>query len=132
MKYVLIAVILLGICSCSSDDNSNSSANVETICNTDPQVGDAILDTDDSTGSLELRKKFNVYVTSSRTSTTIIDGSPIGNFYVQGDNNQITFESNVTVDYVCLSGSDNTLLIPSGSGISIDRDTGSGNSIIEY
>ena len=130
MRNIIATMVLLSLIGCSSDDNS--SVSIETICNTNQQAGDIILDTDDSTGSLELREKFNVYVTSSRTSKTILTGSPIGNLYVQGNNNQLTFEPNVTVDYVCVSGSDNTLLVPSDTRISIDRDTGSGNLLVEY
>ena len=130
IKNILAVVFLIGLCACSSDNGSTIS--VEIICNRDIQIGDIVLDIDDSAGSLELRDKYNVYVTSSRTSRTILDGSPIGTLHVQGDNNQLTFETNATVEYACMSGTDNTLLVPSGSGISIDRDTGSGNSIVEY
>lgn len=130
MKYIFLSLFIFLLCACSN--GNDTSIDVETICNTAPVPGDIILDTSDSTGSLELRKKFNVYVTSTRISTTIISGSPIGNFYIQGDNNQITFEENVTVDVVCLSGADNSLLVPSDSGITIDMDTGLGNSLVQY
>lgn len=130
MKLALFFTIVLGVSSCGSD--SGSGQNIEEICNIASQIGDVILDTDDSTGSLTLNKKLNVYVIESRSATTIKNGSPIGNFYVQGSNNQLTFEPNVTVDHVCLSGADNTILVPVGSGIKIDLDTGSGNSLAEY
>ena len=130
MKYIFLALCIIGLSACSN--GNDTSVNVETVCNIAPKAGDIILDTSDSTGSIELREKYNVYVASSRTSKTIISGSPIGNFYIQGDNNQLTFETNVTVDVVCMSGADNVLLVPSGSGIIIDMDTGLGNSLVEY
>lgn len=130
MKHILVISILICIVSCSNDGDTPLS--YEEMCNLEPENRDVIIDTNDTYESHELRIKYNVYVTASRTSVRLVDGSLVGILKIEGDNNLITFEPNVSVDYLCTSGSDNTLSVPVNSGISIGFDSGTGNTVVEY
>lgn len=130
MKYIFVALATFTVNACSSNDVA--TLDVETICKTEPKSRDIIVNTSDGQESHGLNKKYNIYITASRSSITILEGSPVGNLYVQGDNNILKFESNVTIDVFCMSGSDNTLLIPFDLEISVDQDTGRGNYVIGY
>ncbi|WP_455220904.1 hypothetical protein [Kaarinaea lacus] len=130
IKYIFVVLTILSVNACSSNDGT--SVDVEAICNVEPSSRDIIVNTDDGQESHGLNKKYNIYITANRSFVTILEGSPVGNLYLQGDNNILKFESNITVDVFCISGSDNTLLIPFDLEISVDLDTGQGNYVTGY
>ena len=129
MKIILFLAALLTLIACSGDDSDNI---VGAHCGQIDPLNDIIINVDDSYGSVEIRDTTDVAVTASRSTRTILEGSPIGDLYIAGNNNLLTFESNVTVEYICITGADNSIRVPAGSGVTVDRDSGSGNLVIEY
>jgi|GEM_PF-4326667 len=74
----------------------------------------------------------NVYIRSNRSNITILSGSVLGDVLLEGSNCLITFEDPIRINRLDLTGSDNVINVPASSGITINSDSGSGNTLIRF
>lgn len=74
----------------------------------------------------------DVYIRSNRSTITISSGSVLGDVLVEGSNCLITFEDPISIQRLDITGSDNVINVPASSGITINSDSGSGNTLIMY
>lgn len=74
----------------------------------------------------------DLYIRSNRSTIIILSGSVLGNVLVEGRNCMITFEDPISIKKLDIEGSDNVINVPTSSGITINSDSGSGNSLILF
>ncbi len=118
MRISILLLLLLSLIGCSSDGENNLFTSVELFINNSTF-------TVDEPGVIDLK------ITGDANTITIEAGNNIYDFELIGSNNLVTFQPTVSViGSFEITGSDNTIQIPIGSGITFNA-VGSGNMLIE-
>lgn len=127
-KLIFLSVIIFLIVSVAGPSSSDSRNKPDSESNDIKTIKVSGLS---STAKINESSIFNLDISGTDNTVTIVSGNQVNDINIKGLNNKITIETNVTVNNIYVEGSGNTVIVPIGSGIGLSSSSGLNNKIIE-